>query len=260
MKNFAVMIGLLFAIALRCQAGDASPVTACATDVDAPPYLFAGASENNAKEQGIGVDVLQEVLRRLHLESAPLRRLPWARCLNEVTTGKIDIAINVQTAQVDPAPYWVTDSYMDVHSVYIYAKAIHPAGLKVESLHDLKRFRVCGLFGTRYDAFGLAVDQIDDGSRDYVSVFGKIGAGRCDMAIEKSAVLDGLLKRDKQLRQLYESAQLARGKMPEDEMLGLHFVISRKMAGGDLLRNAINREIRNMKKSNRMENIFAKYL
>jgi len=260
MKQFILRFALLLSIALPCQANDVPPVTACATDVNSPPYLFTGDSNGTTMNQGFSVDVLQKVLQRMHLAPAQLRRLPWARCLNEVAIGNINIAINVPTAQVDPTPYWVTDRYVDVHSVYIFSKTNHPEGLSIPSLHELKRFKVCGLLGTRYDAYGLEAEQIDVGSWDYFSVFGKIGAKRCDLAIEKTLVLNGLLKQDEQLRHLYESGHLAQGKMPEDDMLGLHFIVSRKMTDGESLRNAINGEIQAMKKDHVLEKMLAKYL
>ena len=259
MRPGVIVLVVTLAMAMCCQASDASPVTACAAVDDSPPYLFTEKGEGLAKDKGLGIDVLQAVFLNLNLGAPQLRRLPWARCLQEVALGNIDLAINIPTAQVDPSPYWVSRNYVEVHSVFIYSKTVHPQGMTINDLHELKQFRVCGLLGTRYDAYGISVDNIDFGPNDYFSLFRKINAGRCDLAVERSAVIDSLLKRDKALRALFDANHLAQDRMPEDDMLGLHFIISRKLANGEGLRNSINEEIRKMRQSHQLEKMLMKY-
>ncbi|MBV8503696.1 MAG: ABC transporter substrate-binding protein [Paucibacter sp.] len=260
LRYFVTCIALLLAIVPRCEASEGLPLTACAAASDSPPYLYTETNERGTVNRGLGVDALQAVFHRLHLNPPLLRRLPWARCLQDVAQGNIDIAINVGTAQVDPAPYWISEIYIDVRSVYVFSKSFYPDGLKIKDLHELRKFRICGLLGSRYDAYGIDSDQIDIGPTDYFSLFRKINARRCEIAIENAAALDILLHQNSQLRQLYEQLHLSKSKMPQDDMLGLHFAISRKMKNGEALRNSINTEIRDMRSNHVLEKELEQYL
>jgi len=253
---------VLLAIICLCAETAAafnSPLNVCASDVDYPPFLYADGG-NAEKSAGLGVDILQLVMTKLGRPPAVILRLPWLRCLNAVETGKLDMVIDVPTAEIDPAPYWITEPYFEVHSVYYYSTKARPGGIDIRNLEQLKRFNVCGLMGNRYEAFGIDTAKVDTGTRTYTALVRKLDAGFCDLFLEKSEVIDSLMRRNAELRTLLTSPGLQRRDLPEELPSGLHFAISRHMQGGKALQQSINGVIQSLHATKDIERLQQPYL
>ena len=90
MRRFSTSLffaGGLYAIAPSAIAVQ-PPLTACASPT--PPFVLM---QNEIGVGGFSVELVQFVARSLK-RSAEIKNLPWARCLNEVLAGHIDIAID----------------------------------------------------------------------------------------------------------------------------------------------------------------------
>lgn len=222
---------------IAAQNVAAAPIlTACASNVDYPPYLYETGSTMN----GVVVDILRHIWPSVHADLIAVRKLPWKRCLKLAELGQIDLVVNVPTAQIDPAPFHITEAYAQLHSVYFVAKAHWPRGIVIASLQDLRSFRVCGLMGNRYDSYGLLTEAVDRGANNYRSLIGKLEAGYCDMFIEKREVIAGLLKFDEQLARQFASASLLVRNLPEDSPIGLHFAVSKLSASHNMALEKLN--------------------
>ncbi len=215
----------------------AAPIlTACASNIDYPPYLYQTGSAMN----GVAIDILRHIWPSKPVDQIAVRKLPWKRCLKLAELGQIDIVLNVPTAQIDPAPFHITEAYAQLHSVYFVAKSHWPSGIAIGSVQDLRSFRVCGLMGNRYDSYGLPAEAVDRGTNNYASLIGKLEAGYCDMFIEKREVIAGLLKFDRQLARQFASASLLVQNLPEDSPIGLHFAVSKLSAHHNMALEKLN--------------------
>jgi polar amino acid transport system substrate-binding protein len=233
-------------------------IKVCAADVDYPPFLFADGT--GARSTGLAVDILQWTMARLGRPPAAIDRLPWLRCLDAVATGRLDMVVNVPTAEIDPTPYWITEPYFEVHSVYYFSTKARPAGIDIRNLEQLKHFNVCGLAGNRYDAFGIDTAKVDTGARTYTALVRKLDAGFCDLFLEKREVIDSLMARNADLRLQLSSPGLQRRDLPEELPSGLHFAISRHLQGGDALQRAINDALHSLHGSKELERLQQPYL
>lgn len=240
----------------------AQPLQACAANLEYPPYVFSKRrSVVSAKEvTGISIDVLNTALENLGEPPAHVERFPWVRCLKLVELGKFDIILNVPTAQIDPAPYFISEPYAELHTEYFVSRLRWPRGIAIHNLQDLRSFRVCGLLGNRYDSYGLRSGWVDTGTNNYVSLIKKLHAGHCDLFMEKSEVIAGLVAEDAELRGLLSSSIIIRTRLPEDSPIGLHYAISRRKENSKRLLRELNRTIRQLRLSGELENLRKSYM
>ncbi|KJH67863.1 hypothetical protein UF16_07930 [Chromobacterium violaceum] len=239
---------LAVALAMAIGAAQGAPLRACASDVDFPPYVFTSSSgfAGGAQDTGLAVNVLQRALRRAGREPAIVQRLPWRRCREMVAHGQIDIAIDVPTRELDEKRFLASDAYAGVHHVYFYSSRKYPDGAPLRAPPDLRRYTVCGLFGSRLDAFGVDPSREDVGSKNERSAIAKVVEGRCDVFIEIREVVDSLSERDASLRDLFNAPALRRASLPGDAPTGLHFEFNRASKDGRALQQSFNAAIRDL--------------
>ncbi len=232
----AAHLACAFVLVSAQNAGAAPVLTACGANIDYPPYLYG--AEN--AQRGVVIDILKHAWPG---SSFSVRKLPWRRCLKLAELGQIDLVLNVPTAQIDPAPFHITESYAQLHSVYFVAPSRWPRGIAITNVQDLRSYRVCGLMGNRYDSYGLPSQAVDLGANSYSALIGKLEAGFCDLFIEKREVINGLLKFDKPLADRFADAKLVATALPEDSPIGLHFAVSKASPRATELLEQLNGEI-----------------
>lgn len=214
-------------------------VNSCASNVQYPPYFhFSGESGHG----GLSLQILEKSLGGFSGKFS-VQVLPWKRCLKLAELGMMDIVINVPTAQIDPEPFLVSESYAELHSAYYVSRKHRPNGIGIASLEDLKSYRLCGLAGNLYDSYGLKNHPVDSGATNYYALVGKLHSGSCDIFLEKQEVVAGLSDIDQELGKLFASEHLIGRTLPEDSPIGLHFAISKKSAQADAIIRAVNRFI-----------------
>lgn len=249
----------MLAVASELQAADS--VRACATNLEYPPYLFtrAGATDSGPGQAGLAYDILKYALKQHGRPPVHIARLPWPRCIKLVEIGDIDLIINVPTAQIDPGPFYISEPYAVVHSVYYTSRQHWPNGLAIANVQDLRKYRVCGLIGNQFDGYGLRGQGVDTGANSYLSMVNKLMAGHCDLFIEKMEVIDGLIARDSELARAFNTPSLARMPLPEDTPFGLHYAISRRMPGGQLLLEQLNAAIASLHEKQQIDKWLQEY-
>ncbi|UTH73242.1 ABC transporter substrate-binding protein [Chromobacterium sp. IIBBL 290-4] len=239
--------GWRLAAALFCLsgAGQAAPLRACASDIDFPPFAFTASSgfAGGAQDTGLAINVLQRALRRAGREPAVIQRLPWRRCREGVAHGQTDIAIDVPTSELDPKRALATEAYATVHHLYFYSTRKFPTAPPLRALSDLKRYTVCGLFGSHLDVFGIAPSRQDSSAKNERSAIGKVMEGRCDVFIEIREVVDSLSQRDAAMRDLFAAAPLRHEPLPGDMPSGLHYEISLALKDAPALQRSFNATI-----------------
>ncbi|MGQ5524345.1 substrate-binding periplasmic protein [Chitinimonas sp. PSY-7] len=249
----------LFLLALQVPVK--AEIRGCISDVPNPPFGFL--KPNSAAKQevgGLGVDVLQAALKRSGLEPATISVLPWQRCLRLVEAGSLDIVLNVPTAQVNPAPYFITEPYYTVHSVYFFSTKLHPKGIDIVNLDDLNRHKVCGLLGYSFDGYGLDSSAVDTGSKDYASLIRKLNAGRCDLFIDKKEIIESMYRLDPQLQAQMLATSLVSRSLPEEMPMQFHFAISRRKSGAEELRKQLDTGVAELTQRGEVTKMMTRYL
>ncbi|WP_179958148.1 substrate-binding periplasmic protein [Chitinimonas arctica] len=253
-RCFAVLLYL--ALGLPAQAA----IKGCISDVLLPPFGFFEQGSVKQEVVGLGVDVLQAILRREGQPPAEISVLPWRRCLRLVEAGALDIVLNVPTAQINPKPYFITEPYYAVHSIYFYSSKLHPTGIRLGNLEDLKRYQVCGLFGYSFEGYGIDSNTVDTGSKDYASLIRKLHAGRCDLFIDKREIVAGMYLLDPKLQAQIIDTVLVSQPLPEDSPMQFHFAVGRRSPGGEALRKQLDVGIIEMTQRGEIAKMMARYL
>ncbi|HXA48047.1 MAG TPA: transporter substrate-binding domain-containing protein [Burkholderiaceae bacterium] len=237
----------------------AETIHACVADLEYPPYLYTQHDAKSERLVGLGVDVLQFSLKKSGKPAAQIQKLPWLRCLKLTELGEIDLIINVPTAQIAPQPYRISNPYAIVHSVYITSRINSPRGLKIRTVEDLNRYRICGLLGVRYDSYGIDTNKVDTGSNNYISLVNKLQANHCDLFLEKREIIDALLARSPELKAAFSSASLMQTALPEDSPIDLHFAVSRAIPNSQTLVDALNTGISILQSTKEMDKWISSY-
>ncbi|OBU86883.1 substrate-binding periplasmic protein [Chromobacterium subtsugae] len=239
-------------LALAAAAAHGAPLRACASDIDFPPFVLTSGFAEGAQSTGLAINVLQRALRRAGREPAVVERLPWRRCRETVAYGQRDIAIGVPTRELDPRRFRATQAFASVHLLYFYSAKRHPEAPPLRTLADLRRYTVCGLLGSRLDAFGIAPEHQDTGSKNERSAIVKVIEGRCDLFIEVSEVIDSLSAHDAELRDLFNASAIRRAALPGNTPTGLHFEFSRALKDAPALQRSFDATIQDLIRNGEM--------
>lgn len=262
--RWGMTLALVLASVLPAKAAPAAgaALRACAADLEYPPYLFSrrDGKDGPVTAQGLSADILQYALRKAGRSPAVIQRLPWLRCLKLAELGEFDVVLNVPTAQIDATPYLISASYAELHSIYFVSRRQRPNGIAIGNLQDLRSFRMCGLRGNRYESYGVQTSDVDTGANNYVSLINKLHVGRCDLVVEKSEVVSGLLALDPQLRVLLTSPMVRAMPLPEDSPIGLHFAVSRLKPDSAYLVGQLDAGISELRHTGKIKLWLADYL
>lgn len=238
---------------------------ACVSDVAQPPFVYwpggPDAVRNTAPQvQGLAVDVLRLIAGRIGIETSTVAVLPLRRCLAMVAAGQMDLVANVPTAQIDPKPFLVTESYFTLTSEYFYWKKRFPDGVSIKTVEDLPHYRVCGIAGYSYEGYGLGVNQVDMGAPDYRALVRKMASGRCELFIDKRETVEGLRLVDAELYASLTGGEFGIGTLPEDLPTGLHYAFSRQMRDGAGFLARFNAALADAKRRGEINRLAANYL
>ena len=237
----------------------------CVADVAQPPFVYwqggADALRNTSPQiQGLAVDVLKLIAGRMGRDPVDVTALPLRRCLAMVASGQMDMVANVPTAQIDPKPYLITESYFTLTSEYFYWKPRFPDGVTIKVVDDLLRYRVCGIAGYNYEAYGLSVGQVDMGAQNYHALIHKMASGRCDLFIDKRETIESLRLVDADLFKELMSGTFGVGTLKEDLPTGLHYAFSRQMPDGAVHLARFNAALADAKRHGEINRLAEPYL
>lgn len=153
-----------------------------------PPWLVAHDEDRQHITDGVAVNLLREVFRRMGL-SASFRTVPWARALRQIEDGKADI-IPVLTHTGERAKYMaftaplytdalllVTTSGADSDARCNWTRGGAMAGRTVGTVRDYA-------YGKRWEQFRQARNFSTVAANDDLTNLKKVAGGRLDYTVQ----------------------------------------------------------------------------
>ena len=258
--TFIVAVLLVAQAPARAGTLAGSTIRICDDGAEWPPYSYYKRVDGRPTKDVVGfsVDVIASIFKKANL-SFSIELLPWARCQVEVAAGsKYQMALNASYNEERATTYHMSRAYYRTTNYYFYSRIAHPTGLKIDSVADLKKFKVCGLFGYNYETYGLPAGTVDQGTKNYLAVTLKmLHADRCDLFLEKYEVMAGftVIGQD-----FLSDMNLARAPVPKMAPTKFYMMISRQSEHASELLKLINDGLAAMESSGQMEEIRKKYI
>ena len=166
-------------------AQDANILTGCSSE--SPPFVI---TKDGIGQSGFSVELMRRVAQQIGQE-ADIRELPWARCLNEVQAGRIDVAVDAFEDAERRKKFYYTSPYYTLTPQIFYPTRRRGPGLPATTVADLKGFRGCGIHGYTYEHYGLDEKQLDLGAKSNKQMITMLLANRCDYAVEELEYIMG---------------------------------------------------------------------
>lgn len=252
---------LVMAVALTVSANAFAAVNhiaICEDENEWPPYVYRqrGADGRPGKLTGYAVDVINEILTRNKI-SYSFDLIPWPRCQAVAMLGKeYQMVLNLSYNPERQRNFLMTRAYYYTTTYYYYSRRIHPDGLKIAGLADLRKQRVCGIHGYNYMNYGLQPGQVDQGARDFAALIAKLHAGRCALFLEKQEVMAGFTAIGKDF---LADPELGTARMPGMKPTAFYLGISRRYEFAQELRTLVDDELLKMDETGRLAEIWRKY-
>lgn len=238
---FAILIAALFCIATWRDAG-----ASCTLKIGwepYEPYQFAG---NDDRPTGADVEMMRAVAEAIGCE-ALFERRPWARQLEELKHGMLDVAMSASQTPEREEYAWFSEPYRQAEMAVVVLKGT-AAQYPLASLSDITaiEFRLGVIFGYYYGeefktlrndpVFAALVDP----AADYPTNIRKLLHNRID-----GLLVDDLIVLLAEARALGVADRIERHPLhiPGDEF---HLMFSRKSVDPDIVAR-INRALKQMK-------------
>jgi polar amino acid transport system substrate-binding protein len=237
-------------LAAPATAQPLASLSACASHT--PPFVLFTQDEPVG---GFSYALLQGLARQMGRQ-LHVHKLPWARCLQEVKSGAIDLAIDAYDDAERRKVYGYSSSYHTL-TPQIFYKTHALLDLKpIKGVQDLQRFKGCGVRDYTYAHYDLDAARLDRGAADDLRMLQKLRAGHCDYAVEELEYIVGA--RASVANWLDESGlksqRPAWARGPQ-----LHFLIGKERAGGEALLADIDLAIAGAEKSGQTAALRKKY-
>ncbi|QDQ24988.1 amino acid ABC transporter substrate-binding protein [Chitinimonas arctica] len=235
-------------------------IEACDDQAEFPPYTYiervAGVKTDIVT--GISYELLATMLQRRGL-SLRITLLPWKRCVEEVRTGRFHVLLNATMTPDRAVNYHGVGPHATLWTYYFYSRKLHPDGLAIRTLADLRKYRICGMMGyNSEEPYGLPKGFVDQGSSDFGSMIRKVLAGHCDLFNESLDVMQGFAKIG---RPLLDDPQLAVKILPPElKPAEYYFLVSRLHPQGRALAELLDSELKQMKASGELKRLREKFL
>lgn len=253
-------LALLF---LTGAAGAATfpDVKVCANEAELPPFTFMERTQGRTtgKITGITVDLLDRISQRQGWRYQ-LELLPWPRCLAYIHSGRFQLALDVAGIQANRNEYLSTPAYFQTHPLYFYSQRRRTEAPKINSLRDLRQYRLCGLQGYLYEGYGLRSEEVDTGARSYSQLIAKLHLDRCDLFIEKREVIAGLYLTEPTVNKLLKEPDLLYQPLPESDGNSLHMIVSRQWGDSERFWRSLSEGIQAAIKAKEIDAMMERYL
>lgn len=228
------------------QVVRASPIAACGGENEWPPSSYYERNERG--ETGVDVaGISPEVLRAaLPTARVDVMLLPFMRCLASAEEGdRVQIVMGGTRTLERERVFWFSRPYLKLQPALFAWPGAHAA------------LPLCGLKGFNYQPFGVTAQQLDDGSSSYAQLVRKLQAGRCRGFVEYYEVGRGLMR----LGLLGEGGSRLKVRLLEDRpAVALHFMVSRRYAGGAAVLQQLDRGIQLLQESGRLKAMLEPHL
>jgi len=217
---------------LAAWADSDKVLSACAGDT--PPFVqfFDGNPVG-----GFSFELVMQISKQLGQRPRVLQ-LPWARCLQQVKLGKVDLAIDAYDDAERRKTFYYSSAYYTLTPQVFYRASdmvVRPdAGTDRKALTTL---RGCGVRGYTYDHYGIDATTMDLGADNDLKMLLKLKAGHCDYALEEMEYIIGARQTGGQWldESNLHAFQPAWAKGPQ-----LHFLIGKEHGEGARLLKSVN--------------------
>lgn len=243
--------------AFAAVAPSGMSVAICDDENEWPPYSYYQRvdGKKTANVVGFAVDVIHEIFNRHGIEYS-IDLIPWSRCLAVSTLGKdyamvFNLSYNAERARsfLLSRPYYATTSY------YYYSRRNHPRGLAINSVADLKKYRVCGVQGYNYDGYGLPAGQVDQGARSFTALISKVKLGRCALFLEKDEIMTGYAAIG---MNYLADPDIGKAPIPGMKPDLFYFGVSKRYAHAEEVHAVIDEELLHMESNGRLAELWRK--
>lgn len=230
-----LIAALLALTASQTFGSNTTPIAFCHDSEDRPPRFYL----RDGEWQGQDIDVLD----RLFADSPWRYRLdavPWRRCLQSTEAGRQHQAVLSATYSVARAKhYYFSNSYYSHTPAYLYMASDDRPTPEITRPTDFYRYRVCGVAGFNYAGFNLSGKGIDQNAKDLPQLVDKLIAGRCDIALSRIEIIQGLKERDR----IPWPAALELRAIPRASLERYYIMVSHHAPNAQRLLRFINRGI-----------------
>jgi len=140
---------------------------------------------------GYSIEVFNRVAKQWG-RNPNFQELPWARCLEAVKLGQIDLAIDAYDDSERRKLFLYSLPYHTLTPQVFYRAADgEKIGLPSKTVKALESLRGCGVHEYTYEHYGLDTTKLDRGSPNDQSMLSKLSAGRCEFALEELEYIIG---------------------------------------------------------------------
>jgi polar amino acid transport system substrate-binding protein len=239
---------------------EGSLIDICDDAAEFPPYTYYKREGTRKTDTvaGMTYDIAAAILAR-HKVKFRIQLVPWKRCEEGVKVGMYAMALNATLNADRAAALYMVGPHAEMRNYYFYSREHHPEGLDIRNTADLRKYRVCGVYGYAYEApYDLPVGFMDKGALDYESLVTKVLVNRCDLFLEGLEIMDGFRLIG---RPFMDDPRLTGKPMPlaGNPTASFYFMISRKHPLGRALADLFTRELEQMKKSGELKSIRERY-
>jgi polar amino acid transport system substrate-binding protein len=241
---------LLLATSSGVARPESERLTGCASHT--PPFMMFSQEQPSG---GFSYELLQYVSTQMgrHLI---VNQLPWARCLQEVKYGRIDLAIDAYDDLERHKSFHYSKSYHTLTPQLFYRANTLMDAMNIRSVDDLERFKGCGVHDYTYEHYDLDVSKMDSSAADDNRMLQKLVAGHCDYALEELEYITGGRT---YVPGWLDESQLKSMRPPWAKGPKIHFLIGRANSGGEELLKKIDSAIVKAEKSGLATGLRKKY-
>jgi ABC-type amino acid transport substrate-binding protein len=225
----ALLLGLVSA-----HAQSRPVLTGCASNT--PPFVWMQGGHGVS---GFSFEWFVQIAGQLK-RTPNVIEMPWARCLHEVRSGGIDMAIDAYDDAERRKLFWYSASYYTLTPQIFYRVNDDKAPWPVQSVERLKTMRGCGVHEYTYEHYGLETGNLDLNAVDDEHMLKMLQGGRCDFAMEELEYIIG----GRRSRATWPNESDIRAYKPAwAQGPKLHFLIGRDRSGGEELLQQVNASI-----------------
>lgn len=184
-RKTALAVALCLSAPFSVWAAQAATLSGCASHT--PPFVVFS---KGTPVGGFSYELFQNIATQLQRKPV-VTRLPWARCLQEVKAGSIDMAIDAYVDAERRKTFLYSAPYHALTpQVFYRANATIDPKLITEA-KDLEKFKGCGVREFTYEHYELDASKLDRGAADDLRMLLKLQAGQCDYAVEEREYIVG---------------------------------------------------------------------
>ena len=253
---------LLAVISPFTTASASDRVQVCDDVVPWPPYTYPAVESDEVGslgQTGAMVEFLDAVMRLADLRYQ-LKLRPWNRCLHELTRHGLpdqsEIAINASFSAERAKLYHYSDVIYRTTRGIFYSQNVFPDGPEINTLGDLKKFKICGVKGYNYQDAGLSNEDLSATASSLPLALRMLSKGRCQVLVNSVEPIMGT--------KLFGTSIVPPGVTYKATSLGsapttFHFIVSRGNPRGAALSQRLNDAIKTLIENGTRDEIFQRY-